>query len=178
MGSGVVNSLFAGMDSTYEPPRAIKVPKEFGDILGRFQNVYLRFSTRPVSREDLRSGRAEFRDHPLGFLFNGPATPVNTRELAIATPVATQDVEGVSVSRRPAFGINLGVDIKQSTKTLTLIGPRLIWLFMIPGIIIFNGIRRPGPSLYPILAGRDAATAILCSCMAQNTGIPDMSTAK
>ena len=119
-GIGVVNSLFAGMDSTYEPPRAIKVPKEFGDILGRFQNVYLRFPTHPISSEELRSRRAEFHDHPLGFLFNGPATPVNTRELAIATPVATQDVEGVSVSRRPAFGINLGVDIKQSTKTLTL----------------------------------------------------------
>ena len=119
-GIGVVNSLFVGMDSTYEPPRAIKVPKEFGDTLRRFQNVYLRFSTRPVSREDLRSGRAEFRDHPLGFLFNGPATPVNTRELAIATPVATQDVEGVSVSRRPAFGINLGVGLGSLAKTLTL----------------------------------------------------------
>lgn len=119
-GIGVVNSLFVGMDSTYEPPRAIKVPKEFGDTLRRFQNVYLRFPTRPVSREDLRSGRAEFRDHPLGFLFNGPATPVNTRELAIATPVATQDVEGVSVSRRPAFGINLGVGFGSLAKTLTL----------------------------------------------------------
>ncbi len=119
-GIGVVNSLFVGMDSTYEPPRAIKVPKEFGDTLRRFQNVYLRFPTRPVSREDLRSGRAEFRDHPLGFLFNGPATPVNTRELAIATPVATQDVEGVSVSRRPAFGINLGVGLGSLAKTLTL----------------------------------------------------------
>ena len=119
-GIGVVNSLFVGMDSTYEPPRAIKVPKEFRDTLRRFQNVYLRFPTRPVSREDLRSGRAEFRDHPLGFLFNGPATPVNTRELAIATPVATQDVEGVSVSRRPAFGINLGVGLGSLAKTLTL----------------------------------------------------------
>ena len=119
-GIGVVNSLFVGMDSTYEPPRAIKVSKEFGDTLRRFQNVYLRFPTRSVSREDLRSGRAEFRDHPLGFLFNGPATPVNTRELAIATPVATQDVEGVTVSRRPAFGINLSSDFGPQTKTLTL----------------------------------------------------------
>lgn len=119
-GVGVVNSLFVGMDSTYEPPRAIKVPKEFGDTLRRFQNVYLRFPTHPVSREDLRSGRTEFRDHPLGFIFNGPATPVNTRELAIATPVATQDVEGVSVSRRPAFGINLNAAFGSDTKTLTL----------------------------------------------------------
>ncbi len=119
-GIGVVNSLFAGMDSTYEPPRAIKVPTAFRDTLCRFQNVYLRFSDRPVSREDVRAGRAVFKDHPLGFLFNGPATPVNTRELAIATPVATQDVEGVSVSRRPAFGINLGADFGPGTKTLTL----------------------------------------------------------
>ena len=119
-GIGVVNSLFAGMDSTYEPPRAIKVPKEFGDMLRRFQNAYLRFPGQSVSREDLRSGSVEFRDHPLGFLFNGPATPVNTRELAIATPVATQDVEGVSVSRRPSFGINLGVDVMPPARTLTL----------------------------------------------------------
>ena len=119
-GIGVVNSLFAGMDSTYEPPRAIKVPKEFRDTLCRFQNVYLRFADHPVSREDIRDGKASFQDHPLGFLFNGPATPVNTRELAIAAPVATQDVEGVSVSRRPAFGINLNADFSSGTKTLTL----------------------------------------------------------
>lgn len=119
-GIGVVNSLFAGMDSTYEPPRAIKVPAEFRDTLRRFQNVYLRFADHPVSREDIRAGRASFKDHPLGFLFNGPATPVNTRELAIATPVATQDVEGVSVSRRPAFGINLNADFGPCAKTLTL----------------------------------------------------------
>ena len=119
-GIDVVNSLFAGMDSTYEPPRAIKVPTDFRDTLRRFQNVYLRFADSPVSREDIRAGRVSFKDHPLGFLFNGPATPVNTRELAIATPIATQDVEGVSVSRRPAFGINLGADFGPGAKTLTL----------------------------------------------------------
>ena len=123
-GIGVVNSLFAGMDSTYEPPRAIKVPSDFRDTLRRFQNIYLRFADHPVSREDVRAGRAPFKDHPLGFLFNGPATPVNTRELAIATPVATQDVEGVSVSRRPAFGINLNTEFGPAAKTLTL-GPIL-----------------------------------------------------
>ncbi len=119
-GIGVVNSLFAGMDSTYEPPRAIKVPADFRDTLRRFQNVYLRFADHPVSREDVRAGRVSFKDHPLGFLFNGPATPVNTRELAIAMPVATQDVEGVSVSRRPAFGINLNANFGPDAKTLTL----------------------------------------------------------
>ncbi len=119
-GIGVVNSLFAGMDSTYEPPRAIKVPSDFRDTLRRFQNVYLRFADHPVSREDVRAGRVTFKDHPLGFLFNGPATPVNTRELAIATPVATQDVEGVTVSRRPAFGVNLASEFGPATKTLTL----------------------------------------------------------
>ena len=119
-GIGVVNSLFAGMDSTYEPPRAIKVPADFRDTLCRFQNVYLRFADHPVSYDDVRAGRALFKDHPLGFLFNGPATPVNTRELAIATPVATQDVEGVSVSSRPAFGINLADEFGPATKTLTL----------------------------------------------------------
>ena len=115
-GIGVVNSLFAGMDSTYEPPRAIKVPTGFRDSLRRFQNIYLNFGFTPKDK----SLKPVFRDHPLGFLFNGPATPVNTRELAIATPVATQDVEGVSVSRRPAFGINLGADFGPAARTLTL----------------------------------------------------------
>ena len=71
-GIGVINSLFAGMDSTYEPPRAIKVPKDFRDTLRRFSNVYLRFADRSVSRDDVRSGRVSFNDHPLGFIFNGP----------------------------------------------------------------------------------------------------------
>ena len=121
-GVGVVNSLFAGMDSTYEPPRAIKVPTDFRDTLRRFQNVYLHaaFATRPDSAEDGRPWPVSFKDHPLGFLFNGPATPVNTRELAIATPIATQDVEGVTVSRRPAFGINLSGEFGPAAKTLTL----------------------------------------------------------
>ncbi len=119
-GIGVVTSLFTGMDSTFEPPRAIHVPKEFRDTLRRFQNVYLRFPTREASMRDVRTGTVELWDHPLGIFFNGPATPVNTRELAIATPVATQDIEGVSVSRRPAFGINLPQERKTDPKTLTL----------------------------------------------------------
>ena len=120
-GIGVVNSLFAGMDSTYEPPRAIKVPQIFCNTLRRFQNIYLLFSDKPVSKEDLKENKEiKFQDHPLGFLFNGPATPVNTRELAIATPIATQDVEGVSVSRRPAFGINLNIGLEATDKTLTV----------------------------------------------------------
>lgn len=119
-GIGVVTSLFTGMDSTFEPPRAIHVPKEFRDTLRRFQNVYLRFPTRESSMRDVRTGTVELQDHPLGIFFNGPATPVSTRELAIATPVATQDIEGVSVSRRPAFGINLPQVRKTDSKTLTL----------------------------------------------------------
>lgn len=119
-GIGVVMSLFTGMDSTFEPPRAIHVPKEFRDTLRRFQNVYLRFPTREASMRAIRTGEVALQDHPLGMFFNGPATPVTTRELAIATPVATQDVEGVSVSRRPAFGINLPQVRKADPKTLTL----------------------------------------------------------
>ena len=117
-GIGVVKSLFAGMDSTFEPPRAIKVSADIRNTLQRFQNVYVRFRFTPNEQPQ----QQVFHDHPLGVLFNGPATPVNTRELAIATPVATQDVEGVSVSRRPTFGINLGEDFGPATKTLTLGG--------------------------------------------------------
>lgn len=119
-GIGVVTSLFTGMDSTFEPPRAIHVPKEFRDTLRRFQNVYLRFPSRRASMREIRDGEVDLVDHPLGVVFNGPATPVNTRELAIATPIATQDIEGVSVSRRPAFGINLPQVRKADRKTLTV----------------------------------------------------------
>lgn len=119
-GIGVVTSLFTGMDSTFEPPRAIHVPKEFRDTLRRFQNVYLRFPSRRASLREIRDGDVALVDHPLGVVFNGPATPVNTRELAIATPIATQDIEGVSVSRRPAFGINLPQARKTDRKTLTV----------------------------------------------------------
>ena len=119
-GIGVVTSLFSGMDSTYEPPRAIKVPKEFRDVLRRFQNVYLCFPERKTDLRNIRSGEVGLWDHPLGPFFNGPATPVNTRELAIATPIATQDVEGVSVSRRPSFGINLPAARRADRKTITL----------------------------------------------------------
>lgn len=113
-GIGIVTSLFMGMDSTHEPPRAIKMPTEFRDILRNFNNIYLHF-------ENIHeSGNKSFTNHPLGFIFNGPSTPVNTKELAIATPFATQDVEGVSVSRRPAFGINLNIGMDNKNKTLTI----------------------------------------------------------
>ncbi len=105
-GIGVVTSLFTGMDSTYEPPRAIKVPENFKDVLRRFNNVYLGFSDKSITENELTGG-ISIKNHPLGFIFNGPCTPVNTKELAIATPIATQDIEGVTVSERAAFGINI-----------------------------------------------------------------------
>ena len=112
-----MTSLFTGMDSTYEPPRAIKVPKNFKNVLRQFNNIYLRFSDAPVTRDDL-SGTVTFKDHPLGFMFNGPCTPVNTKELAIATPIATQDIEGVTVSERASFGINIPADNSRDTLTV------------------------------------------------------------
>lgn len=117
-GIGVVTSLFTGMDSTYEPPRAIKVPEDFKNILRKFNNIYLRFSDTPITQDDLKR-QVIWKDHPLGVLFNGPCTPVNTKELAIATPIATQDVEGVTVSERASFGINIPVDRSQKA-TLTV----------------------------------------------------------
>lgn len=117
-GIGVVTSLFTGMDSTYEPPRAIKVPENFKNVLRQFNNIYLRFSDMPITQADL-AGQLNCKDHPLGFLFNGPCTPVNTKELAIATPIATQDIEGITVSERASFGINIPVDRSQEA-TLTV----------------------------------------------------------
>ena len=112
-GIGVVTSLFSGMDSHYEPPRTIKLPTEFASILRRFENVYLKFENKDTN------GQKSIQDHPLGYFFNGPATPVNTQELAVATPVAVRDIEGVSVSQRPSFGINVPV-YATATKSLTL----------------------------------------------------------
>lgn len=114
-GIGVVASLFSGMDSHYEPPRTIKVPKEFINLLRLFQNVYLQFENKEAN------GKNHFQDHPLGLFFNGPATPVNTRELSVATPLATRDVEGVTVSKRPSFGINADTCREDdSVKSLTI----------------------------------------------------------
>lgn len=116
-GVGVVTSLFTGMDSTYEPPRALKVPSNFCTILRKFNNVYLHFSSDLEQKDSWKKLQASevveklkseaFLGHPLGIIFNGPCTPVNTKELAIATPIAMQDIEGVSISERAAFGINL-----------------------------------------------------------------------
>ncbi len=104
LGCGVVSSLFSGMDSRYEPPRAIRMPETLRDALRRFQNVYLGFADRPVSAATV--DQAKFYNHPLGAIFNGPTTPVNTRELAVATPLPKQDVEGVTVVERTAFAVN------------------------------------------------------------------------
>lgn len=112
-GIGVVTSLFSGMDSHYEPPRTIKLPKEFGTILERFENVYLQFDNKAAGEQ------GGFQDHPLGYFFNGPATPVNTQELAVATPLPVRDVEGVSVSKRPSFGINVGA-VPKGAASLTV----------------------------------------------------------
>ena len=107
LGSGVITSLFSGMESIYEPPRTIRLPEGLKNTLRFFNNIYLRFSPFPIDVEKIKADSQDFTDHPLGFVFNGPATPVNTRELAIATPITTQDVEGVTVSQRSAFGINI-----------------------------------------------------------------------
>ena len=110
-GIGVVTSLFSGMGSHYEPPRTIKMPKDFTNILRRFQNVYLRFGNAEAE--------GGFQDHPLGVFFNGPATPVNTKELAVATPLAVRDVDGVSVFKRPSFGLNADNRL-EGAKSLTV----------------------------------------------------------
>lgn len=114
-GCGVVTSLFSGMDSKYEPPRVIRLPEKLRDILRCFKNMQLRFSGRPISPENFKDGNVKFVNHPLGNLFNGPTTPVNTKELAIATPIAKQDVEGVTVTERASFGINLGRNTEDKT---------------------------------------------------------------
>ena len=118
-GIGIVTSLFTGMDSTYEPPRALKMPEDFRGILRRFNNIYLRFSPFNISVDKIKRNEQTFTDHPLGFIFNGPCTPVNTKELAIATPIATQDVEGVTVSERASFGINT-ITQPKATASLTV----------------------------------------------------------
>ena len=116
-GVGVVTSLFSGMDSTFEPPRALRMPSNFCTILRKFNNVYLHFSSDLEQKESWKKLQPSvvseklkdkaFLGHPLGIIFNGPCTPVNTKELSIATPIAMQDIEGVSISKRAAFGINL-----------------------------------------------------------------------
>lgn len=102
-GCGILRSLFSGMDSKYEPPRMINLPKESQENLARFVNVHFAFP----GLEERISGASETIDHPLGYGFNGPTTPLTTQELAIATPLARQDIEGVIVSNRASFGIHM-----------------------------------------------------------------------
>ncbi len=128
-GIGVVTSLFTGMDSTYEPPRALKIPTSFCSILRKFNNVQLYFSKSLEQKDEwsklspneiaekINSDR--FQGHPLGSCFNGPGTLVNTKELAIATPIATQDIEGISVTNRAQFGIN-ATELPPGEKSLVL----------------------------------------------------------
>lgn len=118
-GIGIVTSLFSGMDSTFEPPRAIKMPPTFRGILRRFNNLTLQFSNQPLTSDILKKNRSSFVNHPLGIIFNGPTTPVNTQELAIATPVPTQEVEGISVSQRTPFALNVS-NFRKETDSLTV----------------------------------------------------------
>lgn len=106
-GCGVINSLFTGMDSTYEPPRAIRLPKHCAGALQKFSNIYLLFSSVNWNAANMEQSARGMVNHPLGIMFNGPASPVNTRELAIVSPFASQDVEGITVTRRASFGVNI-----------------------------------------------------------------------
>lgn len=119
-GCGVIHSLFSGMDSTYEPPRAIRLPEHCAASLRRFSNIYMLFSKEDWVSDKLKEGASAMVNHPLGVMFNGPATPVNTRELAIVTPFATQDVEGITISKRAAFGVNVPLTSSKDAPALSL----------------------------------------------------------
>lgn len=119
-GNGALRSLFTGMDSQYEQPRIAGLPEGATTLLRRFANIYLSFPN-----EQLRSlvpsaptNRLVVASHPLGPCFNGVGTPLTTPELAITTPLPTQEAEGIGVSRRAAFGVNAPVD--DATPSLTL----------------------------------------------------------
>jgi hypothetical protein len=43
IGHGALRSLFAGMESQYEPPRAIILPKSCSMVMRRFANLYISF---------------------------------------------------------------------------------------------------------------------------------------
>lgn len=119
IGSGAVASLFTGMDVNFEPPRSIRVPESFRDVLKRFNNVYLQYADGDVSVAGFDPAKTKIENHPFGVIFNGPATPVSTKELAVATPVALNDVEGVSVTERASFGVDIP-EWRLSAKSLSL----------------------------------------------------------
>lgn len=121
LGQAVVRSLFAGMDSYYEPPRVIRLPKDCTTLLRRFANLYISFpnnNLRSLFVTPPPEGSIIVASHPLGYWFNGVGTPVNTKELAIAMPLARQDVEGVSVTERARFGVNLAIDASGPSITI------------------------------------------------------------
>lgn len=111
LGQGVLRSLFAGMDSHFEPPRLIKLPKNFTTTLRQFANLYLSFpndNLRTLFTVPPPPNATIVANHPLGYFYNGISTPLNTQELAVSTPLARQDVEGITVTSRSAFGVNIG----------------------------------------------------------------------
>ena len=120
MGQGALRSLFSGMDSQYEPPRITGLPADATVLLRRFANIYLSFPNdqlRLLFKDNPPQGLV-CATHPLGFSFNGVGTPLSTPELAIATPLPTQEAEGISVTRRAQFGVNAPVDEIGATLTL------------------------------------------------------------
>lgn len=120
MGNGVVRSLFSGMDSQYEPPRVTGLPGAATTLIRRFANIYLSFPNDQLKQllpSDAPPGYT-VASHPLGFVFNGVGTPLTTQELAVATPLPIQEVEGITVSRRAEFGVNAPVD--ETAPSLTL----------------------------------------------------------
>jgi len=118
IGCGALRSLFSGMESQYEPPRMLVLPKASVSLMRRFANVYISFANnnlRNLLNEDVPQDKLVVASHPLGFFYNGLATPVNTRELAISTPLAVQEAEGITVSMRAPFGVNVPPPAQKKT---------------------------------------------------------------
>lgn len=107
-GAGVLRSLFSGMDSQFEPPRITGLPGGATVLLRRFANIYLNFPNERLKALFPGAPPQGYlcASHPLGVIFNGVGTPLSTPELAIASPLPVQEIEGISVTRRTSFGVN------------------------------------------------------------------------
>jgi hypothetical protein len=96
---GVLRAVYSGDDSYIEPIRGSLLSKESGAIkyIKQFQLLPYPYDEQKLKKyqEIMKTGGW----HPLGPLFEGITTPLNTEELSIATSLPRRDVPGLRFVR-------------------------------------------------------------------------------
>lgn len=113
-GQAQLMALYSGSQSQLEPVRSIligrpdgdddPIRREFQQVLGKFQNPS--FDGFRVSATSNGRTASETIDHPLGPLFEGLATPLNTEELSVLLNLPRREIAGIRLQQVAEFGLN------------------------------------------------------------------------